>query len=68
MPLAMCLGPEALIFPLLLLLLLAAGGATLFVFAFVALVRWADARQKRMAAEDSLEPPLVANAGSRLNL
>ena len=68
MPLAMCLGPEALIFPLLLLLLLAAGGVTLFVFAFVAFVRWADARQKRLAAEDSLEPPLVANAGSMLNL
>ena len=68
MPLAMCLGPEALIFPLLLLLFLAAGCITLFVFVMRALVRWADARQKRLAAEDSLEPPLVASAGSMLNL
>ena len=64
MLLAICLGPEALIIPLLVLLLLAGGGVALLVFAVTALFKWADARQKRKAAEDSSEPLPAASPGS----
>jgi len=62
MSLAVCLGPEALIVPLLLLFILMAGGLALLVFALRALYRWADARQRRLAAEDSPEASAAPNA------
>jgi uncharacterized membrane protein len=56
MLLAVCLGPEMLIVPLLLLAVLGAGCLTLLVLAARALYGWADARQKRLAAEGSHAP------------
>ena len=56
MSLAMCLGPEMLILPLLLLNVLGAACLTLLVLAARSLFRWADARQRRLAAEDSPAP------------
>jgi hypothetical protein len=64
MLLAICLGPEALIIPLLVLLLLAGGVFALLLFAVTALVKWAQARRDRKDAEDSSEPLPAAAPGS----
>jgi uncharacterized iron-regulated membrane protein len=51
---AMCFDEGMLISMLLGLLVLGVLCCTPVVFAFVALVRWADARQKRTAAESPI--------------
>ncbi len=51
MCLAVCFDTGIIIGVIFYVLLLGAVVLTPFVLAFVALVRWADARQRRMAAE-----------------
>jgi hypothetical protein len=51
MYLAMCADTSMLVGILFYVLLLGALVCAPFIFAFVALLRWADARQKRLAAE-----------------
>ena len=51
MELAMCADTKMLVGILFFMLLLGALGCALFIFAFVALLKWADARQKGLAAE-----------------
>lgn len=56
MLLAMCMDGGMLIGLLFFLLIAGAVVMTPFILALVALSRWADARRRRVAAEDSPEP------------
>lgn len=52
MSFAMCFDTSMLVGLLFFVLLTGAAAVTPFVFALVALVRWADARQRRLAANE----------------
>lgn len=60
----MCLDTHMIFVMLIVLAVLCVICLTTFVLVLKAFVSWAGARQKRRAAEESLEPLPAANAGS----